>query len=105
MMSISEVLEYCRGNAIRAISICDDKYEGPKMDVGFVDICKFIAGDIKSDIELWGDQRRDMDNRRDSLLSAAERTRAEAYRGHEELLQRAQFHYEVIKGTKKYNES
>jgi len=96
-MTLQEVMEYCRANALRAQAICDDKFERKQMG-GFRDLCLFIAGEVKTDIELWGDARRDMDNRRDSLLSAAERTRAEGYTDHDALILKAREHFGIIKG-------
>jgi len=83
-MSYTEVLQYCRKNALRACALSKQENRS--------EYAKFILGSVRSSIPMWGEEHRNLDNRRDALLSACES-------GEKDVLTKAKEHYEYIVGN------
>jgi len=99
-MSYEDVQTYAKMNAIRACSIVDDKYEERTLltdDYQNVKlVARFILGDIRSEIDLWGAERTKLDLRRDAVLSAAEATKVFRYKSANALISVAESHFEFV---------
>lgn len=101
MMTYKEVGEYCKKNARRACCIVDHIWQQKVLREKTVhannvrEIAAFILGDIRGDIELWGDKRNGLDDRRDAILSAAEVTHSEKYKKAGDLIKIAEYELTV----------